>query len=58
MSDQRGLDEAIGLGAGPVRSRRGILARTATEIGRRLLASAFHADWVDARPGNAKVPVL
>ena len=29
MSDQRGLDEAIDLGAGPARSRRGALARAA-----------------------------
>jgi len=29
MSDQRGLDEAVNLGAGPLRSRRGALARAA-----------------------------
>ncbi|WP_310961522.1 septum site-determining protein Ssd [Nocardioides terrisoli] len=29
MTDQRGLDEAINLGAGPLRSRRGTLARAA-----------------------------
>jgi hypothetical protein len=29
MSDQRGLDESINLGAGPARSRRGALARAA-----------------------------
>ncbi|MDP3893999.1 septum site-determining protein Ssd, partial [Nocardioides sp.] len=32
MRDQRGLDEAIGLGAGPVHSSRGVLARTAAEV--------------------------
>ena len=31
MSDQRGLDESINLGAGPVRGRRGPLARAARE---------------------------
>jgi secretion/DNA translocation related CpaE-like protein len=31
MSDQRGLDEAISLGVGPVRSRRGVLARAARQ---------------------------
>lgn len=36
MPDQRGLDEAIGLGAGPLRSRRGVLARTAGSVGRAL----------------------
>jgi hypothetical protein len=29
MADQRGLDEAISLGIGPLRSRRGPLARAA-----------------------------
>jgi hypothetical protein len=29
MGDQRGLDEAISLGVGPLRSRRGALARAA-----------------------------
>jgi hypothetical protein len=29
MSDQRGLDEAVNLGAGPVRTGRGPLARAA-----------------------------
>jgi secretion/DNA translocation related CpaE-like protein len=32
MSDQRGLAEAIDLGLGPVRSRRGSLGRAATEV--------------------------
>lgn len=36
MTDQRGLDEAIGLGAGPLRSRRGVLSRTAGSVGRVL----------------------
>ena len=31
MGEQRGLAEAIDLGLGPVRSRRGPLARAATE---------------------------
>lgn len=31
MSDQRGLDEGVDLGAGPLRSRRGALARAAEE---------------------------
>ena len=34
MSDQRGLEEAIDLGLGPVRSRRGPLGRTAWRAGR------------------------
>jgi hypothetical protein len=29
MGDQRGLDEAVDLGAGPARARRGSLARAA-----------------------------
>lgn len=32
MADQRGLGEAVDLGLGPVRSRRGPLARTAREV--------------------------
>lgn len=32
MRDQRGLDEAVDLGAGPVRARRGVLARGAREV--------------------------
>ncbi|GGF49522.1 ATPase AAA [Marmoricola endophyticus] len=32
MTDQRGLDEAIDLGAGPLRARRGPLARAAAEV--------------------------
>ena len=31
MGDQRGLDELISLGAGPLRSRRGALARAARQ---------------------------
>jgi secretion/DNA translocation related CpaE-like protein len=31
MADQRGLDESVNLGAGPLRSRRGTLARAARE---------------------------
>ena len=36
MSDQRGLGEAVDLGLGPVRSRRGPLARAADEVLTRL----------------------
>ncbi|MCZ4497503.1 MAG: septum site determining protein [Marmoricola sp.] len=36
MKDQRGVDEAISLGIGPVRSRRGPLARTARRVADRL----------------------
>lgn len=32
MGDQRGLDEAINLGVGPLRSTRGALARTARQV--------------------------
>jgi hypothetical protein len=32
MGDQRGLDEAINLGAGPLRSARGPLARAARKV--------------------------
>jgi hypothetical protein len=32
MADQRGLAEAIDLGLGPVRSRRGALGRAAGEV--------------------------
>ena len=32
MPDQRGLEEAIDLGLGPVRSRRGPLGRTAVDV--------------------------
>lgn len=39
MPDQRGLDEAINLGAGPTRSRRGALAR-ATRAGLAVLRAA------------------
>lgn len=39
MPDQRGLDEAINLGAGPARSRRGALARAARSAARTLLAA-------------------
>src|ERR1700712_4025035 len=37
MGDQRGLDEAINLGAGPARSRRGTLARAARSCAIALL---------------------
>lgn len=37
MGHQRGLDEAISLGAGPVRSRRGPLARAGAEIAAALI---------------------
>jgi Flp pilus assembly CpaE family ATPase len=37
MNDQRGLDEAIDLGAGPSRSRRGALARAARSVAETLL---------------------
>ena len=40
MADQRGLDESIDLGAGPARSRRGVLSRTAHEVLERLTAPA------------------
>jgi secretion/DNA translocation related CpaE-like protein len=44
MSDQRGLDEAINLGVGPLRSGRGTLARAARQaqvelLGRRRVAA-------------------
>lgn len=32
MSDQRGLDEAVDLGLGPLRSRRGVLSRAAERV--------------------------
>ena len=38
MADQRGLDEAVNLGAGPLRSPRGRLARAARLAADRLLA--------------------
>jgi secretion/DNA translocation related CpaE-like protein len=38
MGDQRGLDEAINLGAGPARSRRGTLARAARSCASALLS--------------------
>ncbi|RNL62186.1 septum site determining protein [Nocardioides marmoriginsengisoli] len=37
MADQRGLDEAIGLGLGPLRSRRGPLARAAASAANLVL---------------------
>ncbi len=37
MGDQRGLDEAVNLGAGPARSRRGTLARAARTAAHSLL---------------------
>ena len=45
MGDQRGLDEAINLGAGPARARRGTLARAARTAAASLL--------VDRRPAAA-----
>lgn len=36
MRDQRGLDEAVGLGAGPVQAARGVLARAAADVLDRL----------------------
>ncbi|MDN5892994.1 MAG: septum site determining protein [Nocardioides sp.] len=36
MTDQRGLDEAVDLGSGPVRSRRSVLARASGEALQRL----------------------
>lgn len=38
MGDQRGLDEAINLGAGPARSRRGTLARAARSVADTILS--------------------
>jgi hypothetical protein len=32
MADQRGLDEAVDLGLGPLRSRRSVLGRTAGQV--------------------------
>jgi hypothetical protein len=32
MADQRGLDEAVDLGLGPLRSRRSVLARAANQV--------------------------
>ena len=49
MSDQRGLDEAIDLGAGPGRAARGVLVRTARSVVRSLLLDP--AGRVD--PGRA-----
>ncbi|WP_067438611.1 septum site-determining protein Ssd [Nocardioides jensenii] len=40
MPDQRGLDEAIDLGQGPVKSRRGVLARAARDVLRVLAPEA------------------
>ncbi|MBD8870937.1 septum site-determining protein Ssd [Nocardioides donggukensis] len=40
MPDQRGLDEAVDLGLGPVRSRRSVLARAAREALAALAAEA------------------
>lgn len=38
MGDQRGLDEAISLGVGPLRSGRGTLARAARQAAQRVLS--------------------
>ncbi len=43
MADQRGLAEAIDLGLGPVRSRRGPLGRAATEVLARLTTTRVAA---------------
>ncbi len=43
MGDQRGLDEAIDLGAGPARSRRGALARAARAAADALLSEGAAA---------------
>jgi hypothetical protein len=40
MPDQRGLDEAVDLGAGPIRSRRGALARSARLVAGRVVRQA------------------
>ncbi len=40
MPDQRGLDEAVDLGAGPIRSRRGVLARSARLVAGRVVQPA------------------
>jgi len=40
MADQRGLDEAINLGVGPLRSRRGTLARAARQAAAAVLAGS------------------
>ncbi|MDQ6641492.1 MAG: CpaE-like family protein [Actinomycetota bacterium] len=40
MPDQRGLDEAVDLGAGPIRSRRGALARSARLVAGRVVRPA------------------
>lgn len=40
MADQRGLDEAVDLGAGPIRSRRGALARSARLVAGRVVRPA------------------
>ena len=40
MGEQRGLDEAISLGVGPLRSRRGPLARAARETAAAVLGPA------------------
>jgi secretion/DNA translocation related CpaE-like protein len=37
MTDQRGVDEAISLGVGPLRSRRGTLARAARQVAAAVL---------------------
>jgi len=43
MADQRGLDEAIDLGLGPMRSRRGPLGRAAARVLERCLLQAVAA---------------
>jgi secretion/DNA translocation related CpaE-like protein len=45
MPDQRGLDEAVDLGLGPLRSRRGALARAAAQVLEALLAEGARGRW-------------
>lgn len=49
MPDQRGLAEAVDLGVGPLRSRRGPLARTARDLAHSLMVGPVRA----GRPGTA-----
>jgi len=44
MADQRGLDEAVDLGLGPLRSRRSVLARAADRVLGELLGSGRAAE--------------
>ena len=49
MADQRGLDEAVDLGLGPLRSRRSVLGRTAGQV----LATLTDGGRVRAVGGSA-----